>query len=415
MPTILAAVVLASLAGAGSPPTVAVSYFDNHTGQAELDPLGKGLADMLITDLSSMSAVQVVEREKLNQALAEIDLSRGKFIDPATAQKLGRGLAARLIMTGSYALAGDTLRIDARVVSVESGAVVASERVEGRRADFFALEKELVEILVGALQVKLGSQDRLQLRRNATQSFDAWARYSAGLDAQDRGDNRQARELFAQALAADPNYRAAQTASERLAAIFARQERETEAAADQAPGALDPRAPDFAQKVQDLLLSLDDTKSEQLRRKLVLLQWLGERNLLACTQTSGPATGNPTVMMGGVPAGGTVSHCRQAYEVLLTASHLKGDPSQWEEIGRACEYFIGQLPGDRALLRYCEQNLMAEIQSARAEGSAAAEQERKAWREWAESTPPGAWPHARLDNEQAMKAMLRCYADKAGR
>src|SRR5215831_11843002 len=56
------------------PPTVAVSYFDNNTGKAEYDPLAKGLADMLITDLGQLQALRVVEREKLNQILAELKL-----------------------------------------------------------------------------------------------------------------------------------------------------------------------------------------------------------------------------------------------------------------------------------------------------------------------------------------------------
>ena len=73
------------------PPTVAVSYFDNNTGKAEYDPLAKGLADMLITDLGQVRALRVVEREKLNQILAELKLSRSKFIDPKTAQRSARG------------------------------------------------------------------------------------------------------------------------------------------------------------------------------------------------------------------------------------------------------------------------------------------------------------------------------------
>ena len=91
----MATLVFAAALAAPRPPTVAVSYFDNNTGQAEMAPLAKGLADMLITDLAAVPGIQIVEREKLNQALAELQLSRSRFIDPATAQKLGRGLAAQ--------------------------------------------------------------------------------------------------------------------------------------------------------------------------------------------------------------------------------------------------------------------------------------------------------------------------------
>ena len=44
-------------AAAGGPAPVAISYFDNNTGKPELDHLAKGLADMLITDLSQRIAI----------------------------------------------------------------------------------------------------------------------------------------------------------------------------------------------------------------------------------------------------------------------------------------------------------------------------------------------------------------------
>src|SRR5215468_12527125 len=112
--------------------TIAIAYFDNNTGDAELDPLRKGLADMLITDLGNVTSLQIVERDKLNQVLGELKLSKSKFIDPRTAQKLGKGLAAEFIMTGAYIVAGETLRVDVRVVEVKTGKVAAADKVEGK-------------------------------------------------------------------------------------------------------------------------------------------------------------------------------------------------------------------------------------------------------------------------------------------
>src|SRR5262245_41137245 len=319
--------------GAARPaPTVAVSYFDNNTGKAEYDPLAKGLADMLITDLGQVGALRVVEREKLNQVLAELKLSRSKFIDPKTAQRVGKGLAARFILSGGYTLVGDTIRLDARVFNVETGAVLASERVEGKKEEFFALEKEIADALIKALEVKLAPAEKTKLRANATQSFEAWSSYAAGLDAQDKGDAAAARAAYAKALAADPNYRAARNATERLAAIFAQSAKQTETRFDASFRDLDPKAKDFAERVSALLQSLDNTRTDQLARKVALLTWLGRKNLLACTVVAGPATGNRNFIVGGVPHGGVVSYCPQAQETLLVANRLVDDPTQWEAI-----------------------------------------------------------------------------------
>ena len=53
---------------------------------------------MLITDLSNVKFLKIVEREKLESLLKEIDLGDGKFIDPNTAQKSGKGLGAEYIL-----------------------------------------------------------------------------------------------------------------------------------------------------------------------------------------------------------------------------------------------------------------------------------------------------------------------------
>ena len=49
-----ALVLMASTASAAEKLVVAVLYFDNNTGNREYDVLQKGLADMLITDLSGV-------------------------------------------------------------------------------------------------------------------------------------------------------------------------------------------------------------------------------------------------------------------------------------------------------------------------------------------------------------------------
>lgn len=59
-----------------------------------------------------------------------------------------------------------------------TGKIAAAEKAEGKKDDYFALEKDLVDALVKALDLKLSSSEKGKLRSNATQSFTAWARYS---------------------------------------------------------------------------------------------------------------------------------------------------------------------------------------------------------------------------------------------
>src|SRR5690349_4034733 len=95
---------------------VAVLYFDNNTGKPSLDVLRKGFADMMVTDLSAVQQLQVVEREKLQRLLDELKLQRSNYFDPKTIQRLGQGMGAQFAVTGSIVAVDPTLRIDVRLV-----------------------------------------------------------------------------------------------------------------------------------------------------------------------------------------------------------------------------------------------------------------------------------------------------------
>lgn len=385
-----AALVLATSARGAVP--VAVSYFDNDTGLADLAPLSKGLADMLITDLGNLSSITIVEREKLNAVLGELKLSKSKFIDPKTAQKLGKGLAAQFILTGSYHVAGEAMRIDARVVKVDSGQVAGTQKVEGKKDEFFAMEKELVDLLVKTLDLKLGFSEKGKLRSNQTESFSAWSSYSAGLDAQDRGDPQKAQEAYLAALAADPNYRAAKNASERMAALY------QHADATQAQGwaaqfkGLDPKAKDFAATVERLLSDSDSTRHEGMKQKLTLLTWLAERDL---TPQTSPA------------------FSQVASHAMALIGRFTDCPAEWDAVVQSCDYFARRMPKDPTVLGMCRSDL-AQIARRRKDGEAESLQ-----KEWEEDGIHDAkldiddWRNVLVHNRAGIVSLMRLYAAKA--
>ena len=140
-----------------APPTVAVMYFDYQGKDAELALLKKGLASMLISDLSGQAAFSVVERERLEDVLAELKLQTSAKIDPTSAVKAGKLLGARYLVLGSYFDALKLLRIDARVIAVETGKVLTSVGASGAPDDFLALEQKLAGELNARLMTALAT------------------------------------------------------------------------------------------------------------------------------------------------------------------------------------------------------------------------------------------------------------------
>jgi TolB-like protein len=183
--------------------TVAVLYFDNNSPDRSYDVLQKGLADMLVTDLSQIDSLQVVERDKLQKLVDELKLQRSKFFDPRTAQALGKGIGARYAVTGALAALEPTVRIDVRVIEVATARVVVADRVVGDRAKLFELEAELVGKLAAALQVKLGGS------RPGVRDVGTLLSYSQGLDAADRGDLQDASKRLAEVVRNAPDFQLA--------------------------------------------------------------------------------------------------------------------------------------------------------------------------------------------------------------
>ena len=200
--------------------TLTIMYFDNNSGQKDYDALGKGLADMLITDLTKYSGLEVVERARLEKLLEELKLQQTKYFDPQTAVRVGRGLGADLALTGAFFVTGTDMRIDTRVVDIATGKILAAEKVTGPTDRFFDLQVRLVEVFVKGLGRRLSGDQQSRLAAEAQKSgadrLATAALYSEGLDLADRGDYQAASQKLEQVLQEDPGFTLAKTRQDEI-------------------------------------------------------------------------------------------------------------------------------------------------------------------------------------------------------
>jgi len=199
--------------------TIVVLYFQNNSlaDRQNMEPLRKGLADMLITELSKIQALKVIERNQLQQMIEEMKLGQSGMVDAQTAQKVGRLLGAQTLLLGSYVVMfGGKMRIDARIVEVETGRTIEAEEVTGKVKDLFKMVQKLSRKIAKALDVKLTKEDKKRLKTVQNKSFDAALYYSKGLEFEDAGQLDQAKAMFEQALKINPKYTSAR---EELAKI----------------------------------------------------------------------------------------------------------------------------------------------------------------------------------------------------
>lgn len=219
--------------------TIGVLYFDYAGKNAELEPLSKGLAQMLISDLAAIDTIRVVERERLQAVLDEQKLGHGGKVDSRTAARIGKLLGARYLVLGTYFDAMGAFRADARLVNVETGQIVKSIGANGKAEDFMSLEQTLAEGLrKAAVELPLppagagrkdpgGAHDtgehdvakppaRKPPKPPHGLKASTAVTYGKALAAADVGDRKQATSLFKSVLADQPDFELAQRDLDKL-------------------------------------------------------------------------------------------------------------------------------------------------------------------------------------------------------
>jgi TolB-like protein len=211
-------------------PVIAVLYFDNNTGKPALDVLKKGFADMMVTDLSAVRQLQVVEREKLQKLLDELKLQRSGYFDSKTVQRIGQGIGAQFAVAGSLHAVDPSLRIDVRLVEIATGKVLLAEKVIGKKNQLFDLQQQLVGRFVKALLPKI---EQLPRPRSRAPDVDTLLSYSKGLDLADQGKLQEASVQLASVVSQAPTFLLARERHEEfLARLKEAEQRRTETLTD---------------------------------------------------------------------------------------------------------------------------------------------------------------------------------------
>jgi TolB-like protein len=189
--------------------TIAIMPFDNFsTGefQEKLGSLGKGLADFFAYDFAKISSFTVLERDKIEFIMKEIELQKSDAVDRAAAVQVGKILGAKYMVFGSITQIDDkNTRMVVRVVSVETSEIVAQADREGKPR-YSKMEKELVQDISESLNVSLSSETVELIEQGGTESMDAASHYALGLDYMDKYDYKQAYEHFKTAYELDEGF-----------------------------------------------------------------------------------------------------------------------------------------------------------------------------------------------------------------
>ncbi len=179
-------------------------------GDSSFQPLSRGLAELLTSDLALVRTLRLLERVQIGVLLDELKLGQSQRADAATAARVGRLLRAERMVQGVAAITQDgPVRLSAAVVRGD-GTARSGAQANGTFKQLLDLEKQLVFGLATQLGIQLTEAERQRILQQGPKNLTAFLAYSEGLQALDRGDYRAAARAFGAAAHADPGFQAAQ-------------------------------------------------------------------------------------------------------------------------------------------------------------------------------------------------------------
>lgn len=123
---------------------IAVLDFQQQGNLSDSADMGKIVAEWLITALVKEGRFDVIERRLLSKVLDEQKIGASGVVDARSASQLGKVLGAKVVITGSVLQFQNIVEVNARIIEVESGSIIAAESAKSTSA--VALEHLVVEM-----------------------------------------------------------------------------------------------------------------------------------------------------------------------------------------------------------------------------------------------------------------------------
>jgi TolB-like protein/cytochrome c-type biogenesis protein CcmH/NrfG len=180
-------------------PAIAVLPFTNMTGDPGQEYFSDGISEDIITALSKLRWFFVIAR---NSSF----MYKGKA---AHMKQVAEELGVGYVVEGSVRKGGDRVRITAQLNDVATGSHIWAERYDRNIADVFAVQDEITEAIVAAIEPQLYAAENIHAQRKPPDSLDAWDLVMRALSHYwrvTRQDNVVAQALLEKATAIDPNY-----------------------------------------------------------------------------------------------------------------------------------------------------------------------------------------------------------------
>ncbi len=188
---------------------VAIMYFDNLADSSDSLRLGEIAANLLITDLTESSYLDIVSTQALYDILKNLGQEGQKKIDRETATQVARKAGAKWMLLGSILQSEPHFVVTSQLVDVESGTATASQRVSGEEGEniFAVIDRLTIEVKNDmSLPAQAKSEPDRPVAEVTTNSPEAMRHYLEALDYSKKLYYVEAMESYTKALYYDSTF-----------------------------------------------------------------------------------------------------------------------------------------------------------------------------------------------------------------
>jgi tetratricopeptide (TPR) repeat protein len=188
---------------------VAIMYFENMADHNDSTRLGEIATNLLITDLSQSSYLEVMSSQRLYDILKLLGREGQKTTDRSTAGDVAAKAGAKWLLIGSILQVKPRLIVTSQLVDMKSGKVRAAQRIDGEEGEsIFTLVDRLTAEIKKELPLSPGAQKEGEgpVAQLTTNSPEAYRYYLEGVEYANKMFRQEAAASFEKAISMDSTF-----------------------------------------------------------------------------------------------------------------------------------------------------------------------------------------------------------------
>jgi len=222
-------IILATLATPALARNMIILVFPiDNTWSKDYSWISAGMTETVISDLAKISQISVISNEDRKRIMDETKFALSGLVEEDTKLKIGKLVGANVLLTGSYFIIANKIRINARLINVETGKIENTVKLDGALDAILELQDKVVMALIFDTEkmvlptmalVKNAESEKQRILDKPKPKFEAFELYSRGLETQDVKPS-EALVYYDKALDLEPNYTNALVSAGLTAALI---------------------------------------------------------------------------------------------------------------------------------------------------------------------------------------------------